>query len=364
MPTTDVLKVQGDYIIKTQTSGSIRLDTGSSTGTVTITGNLDVQGTTTTIESTVATIKDNTIVLNSGQSALQQVTAGNGTAGIIIDRGASADLDYAATFLYNDKRTWSAGSQVSTGVFEFGVGGGAQVGRQSSAISVGAIVYDPKAPTSSGRQAIYLIGKGATNAVLTLEGIQYDYASYIGQDNDIPNVKWTKAEITRQAATPPNIRRLQQLNSSLTLTDNGLDAPNLTLNLGGPLQRFAWKSNGEYTMLGTQGRLTFLDNSITALGTTSTNAALYLSASGNGAIHLTGYTVIEPSGFDSSTLALLKDNLPVGATAIYTTSTTAVTGGGTNLFFVNNNNKTDENGGLLTEELVSRRRALVYAIVF
>jgi hypothetical protein len=364
MPTTDVLKVQGDYIIKTQTSGSIRLDTGSSTGTVTITGNLDVQGTTTTIESTVATIKDNTIVLNSGQSALQQVTAGGGTAGIIIDRGANADLDYAATFLYNDKRTWAAGQAVSTGVWEFGVGGGNQVGRQSSAIAVGAIVYDPKAPTSSGRQAIYLIGKGATNAVLTLEGIQYDYASYIGQDNDIPNVKWTKAEIIRQAATPPNIRRLQQLNSSLTLTDNGLDSPNLTLNLGGPLQRFTWKQNGEYTMLGTQGRLTFLDNSITSLGTTSTNAALYLSASGNGAIHLTGYTVIEPSGFNPETLAILKDNLPVGSTAIYTTSTTSVTGGGTNLFFVNNNNKTDENGGLITEELVSRRRALVYAIVF
>jgi hypothetical protein len=364
MPTTDVLKVQGDYIIKTQTSGSIRLDTGSSTGTVTITGNLDVQGTTTTIESTIATIKDNTVVLNSGQGALGQVSAGNGTAGLLIDRGQAADLDYAASFLYNDRRTWSGGSASLTGVFEFGVGGGQGVGRLATAISAGALVYDPKAPTDSGRQAIYFIGKGATNAVLTLSGIQYDYASYVGQDNDIPNVKWVKAEIAREAATPPNIRRLQQLNSALTLTDNGLDAPTLALNLGGPLQRFIWRSNGEYTMLGTQGRLSFIDNSITALGTTSTNAPLFLSASGNGAIHLTGYTVIEPSGFSPTTLAVVKDNLPVGATAIYTTSTVSVTGGGTNLFFVNNNNKSDGNGGLQPEELVSRRKALVYAIVF
>ena len=358
MAINDVLRVQGNYTVKTQTNGTIRLDTGATTGTVIITGNLDVQGTTTVIESTVATIKDNTITLNYGESNLGHVTAGGGTSGLLIDRGNQADTSYAASFIYNDLRGWKAGSDVYPGVFEY------RVANQATAISIGAILIDTKAPTSSGRQALYLIGREATNAVVTLEGIAYDYASYCGQDNDIPNVKWVKAEIAREAATPPNIRRLAQLNSSLTLTDNGLDAPTLTLNLGGPLQRFTWKQNGEYSILGAQGRLTFIDNSIVASSTTSTNAGLFLSASGSGAIHLTGYTVIEPSGFDGSTLAYVKNSLPPGSTAIYTTSTTTVTGGGTNLFFVNNNNQADDNGNLMPEELVSRRKALVYAIVF
>ena len=211
MAITDVLRVQGDYTVKTATGGNIRLDTGATTGTVVITGNLDVLGTTTTIESQNSTIKDNILVLNSGQQTapggLGQVSLG--TSGLLVDRGNSGAQNIAATFLYNDARTWRAGSNVYPGVFEY------SVNNNATAIAVGGILIDAKAPTSSGRQALYLIGREATNAILTLEGISYDYAQYCGEDNDIPNVKWVKAEIAREAATPPNIRRLNQLNSSL-----------------------------------------------------------------------------------------------------------------------------------------------------
>jgi hypothetical protein len=166
MATNDVLRVQGNYTIKTSTGGLIRLDTGATTGTVVVTGNLDVQGTTTTIESQNSTIKDNSITLNFGQQTsvggLGQVSLG--TSGLIIDRGSAGDPTLSATFLYNDTKTWRAGSSVYTGVFEF------SVGNNASAIRTGGILVDPRTPTTSGRQAIYFIGNqaGITNAVLTL----------------------------------------------------------------------------------------------------------------------------------------------------------------------------------------------------
>jgi hypothetical protein len=60
-----ILKVsQGDYRLQVQTGGNIILDTGEAAGTVTITGNLDVLGTQTIIESVNSYINDNIIQLN------------------------------------------------------------------------------------------------------------------------------------------------------------------------------------------------------------------------------------------------------------------------------------------------------------
>jgi hypothetical protein len=75
---------QSDYRVKVQSGGTITLDVGVSPGKVIITGDLNVKGTTTTVESTDTTIKDNILTLNYGESN-DYVTLG--TAGIRIDRG-------------------------------------------------------------------------------------------------------------------------------------------------------------------------------------------------------------------------------------------------------------------------------------
>jgi hypothetical protein len=59
----------GDYKISVQTGGTIYLNTGFDTGTVELSGNLLVRGTTTTVESITTTIKDNIITLNSAKQA-------------------------------------------------------------------------------------------------------------------------------------------------------------------------------------------------------------------------------------------------------------------------------------------------------
>lgn len=69
----EILQTSNDYKIKTRRGGEITLDVGtaSSGGTVKVTGNLLVEGDTTTVESQQMTIEDNVITLNKGE-------AGNG----------------------------------------------------------------------------------------------------------------------------------------------------------------------------------------------------------------------------------------------------------------------------------------------
>ncbi|SVC89525.1 uncharacterized protein METZ01_LOCUS342379, partial [marine metagenome] len=69
-----ILRVgNGDYKILVKQGGSITLDTTDNaldkTGTVVVTGNLEIKGTTTTVDSTIVTIADNIIVLSKDNVA-------------------------------------------------------------------------------------------------------------------------------------------------------------------------------------------------------------------------------------------------------------------------------------------------------
>ncbi len=60
-----IVKVNdGDYKVVVQEGGNIVLNTGDRIGLVTVTGDLNVQGEVTYIESTNTTINDNIILLN------------------------------------------------------------------------------------------------------------------------------------------------------------------------------------------------------------------------------------------------------------------------------------------------------------
>jgi len=91
---------------KGQFDGNVTTSTGESNfNDVVIAGDLTVQGTTTSVETTNTTISDNVIVLNNGE-----VGAGitNTTAGIEIDRGSESNV----TFVYDDTvNKWTLGSE-------------------------------------------------------------------------------------------------------------------------------------------------------------------------------------------------------------------------------------------------------------
>ena len=103
-----VKKTNSNYIIQTprDVTSNITLDTDN----VYVTGNLYIEGNTTTISSENLTITDNVIVLNEGQLG-EGITKGN--AGIIIDRGAApyAQLQYSQTA----GNVWQITSNASAG---------------------------------------------------------------------------------------------------------------------------------------------------------------------------------------------------------------------------------------------------------
>jgi hypothetical protein len=82
-------------------NGTITLDTGNQIGTVVITGNLLVQGETTTTETTELRIEDRIITLNFGDAG-PGITHSSGLAGIEINRGTGQDK---ATILFDDNST-------------------------------------------------------------------------------------------------------------------------------------------------------------------------------------------------------------------------------------------------------------------
>ena len=95
-------KFSSDYKIKVPSGGKITLDTGSNTGLVFITGDLNVQGNTTTVNTVNMEIEDNILLLNRGElgSSVTEITSG-----IEIDRGTAVSGN--AQFLWDESVLWS-----------------------------------------------------------------------------------------------------------------------------------------------------------------------------------------------------------------------------------------------------------------
>jgi hypothetical protein len=106
-----------DYKVIVGEGNTITLDTtngrNNGAGRVIITGDLEVKGDTTTIESTIVSIEDNIIVLSAGNTAdgLPASLDRPYSSGIEIDRGTFTN----ARWVYDDSISWSLGGTV-TGV--------------------------------------------------------------------------------------------------------------------------------------------------------------------------------------------------------------------------------------------------------
>ena len=159
-----IVKVsQSDYRLKVQSSGTITLDTGSNVGTVYITGNLEVQGTTTTIDTANLTIEDNIILLNKGETGTGVTEV---TSGLQIDRGSLDDAQ-----LVWDEAVDKFRFQTIT---EVGVGTLAN-------IVVGTIATDPTTNLQFDMQS----GAGTLRVINST-----DYEDRVLDDDDIPNKKY------------------------------------------------------------------------------------------------------------------------------------------------------------------------------
>ena len=95
----------GNYKISVDDTNSIILDVGA-TGVVQVTGDLQVDGTQTTVNSSTLEIQDNEIVVNKGETGYSVSVTGQ-EAGLRVERGQSADVRmvYDETITWNDPNT-------------------------------------------------------------------------------------------------------------------------------------------------------------------------------------------------------------------------------------------------------------------
>jgi hypothetical protein len=346
--TTNVVRVPGNYQITAGTNGTITLDTGVNTGTVVVTGNLDVRGQTTTIESTNATIKDNQIVLNAGET---NSYVSLGTAGIIIDRGNSANLANAALIQYNDAAdinnvTWSTpdGKQ-GRGIFEFKTGGA------FGAVKFNLVRIDEATAPGAGKTGTYpslnFFGYENKNSVLSVAGANgaLNYEDRIGADDDVPNIAWVKQWVSGQATTarvdqfyagtPPTYVKI----NSLYGTSGWTNPSEVVIGIDGADVYAFSKLRTVFP------GLAFTPQTISAIDAVNTNTNLILEPQGNGTVNV------------QRALRITNQAIPPEAntntTAIYATGT--VGAGGTGLYYANQN---------AAGEFISRKRAIIYGLIF
>jgi len=306
----DVVKVTGDYKIIAANNGNITLDTGSAVGTTTITGNLVVQGATTTVTSANLDIEDNIILLNKNETGAG-ITLGQG--GIEIERGTEDN----AKLLFDDTlRYTQPGGGTGPGIFTF------TVGSQLGAIRTNHI-------STTGDDIVFL-GTNAPNAKLSVRGTT-NYETGL-TDDDIPNVKYVN-----NAFQTINIPLIRQDNTSLTAED---------LNSGDPVSRLIGKIDNVTKFEVKSDTITLGDLQIdgTTLRPGTSNDDLILQANGTGSVVAEEvFALGNASSTPSGTLGRIK---------LYKDSEGP---GGTGLFFVNNT---------VNGEVTSKRKTMLMSMIF
>lgn len=317
-----VLKVsQSNYRLQTASGGTITLDTGTDVGTVIVTGDLVVQGETTTINTTNLSIEDNIIVLNKNQTGAGITLASpiNGQSGLQIGRGSRS----AAQFIFDENvnhydypNTTNAG-----GTFILKTLDGKKAGLQVATIvndGSSNLVFDMQ--TSSGVLSV----ANSTN-----------YYQRVTHDDDIPNWKTVTNYVAASNGVATVDRMYYPPGASFGSEDSKVQA--FTTNI--------------QFYVGQQIRATISPvgvsvNNINLFTDTITNTSansLVLTAINNN-VKIDAVLNLSDQGIDPPVLS--------GATKLYSTST--VGPGKSGVFFKNVN---------ISDELVSRSRAVLLSIL-
>ena len=307
----------GNYVARVASGNTITLDTGAQAGTVVITGDLQINGETTTVSSQQLDLVDNIITLNKNESGAG-VTLNQ--AGIQIDRGSLTDalLVFDEDISFNDPITQT----VKSGTFVLKTADNAIIGLRTNAI------------TTAGGE-LFLINSGT--GVISVSGTA-DYENQVTDDDDIPNKKYVDDTVTTGIQTI-TIQSIQRGDSALNLYDSGLDAG---------VSAFRVSIDGTEVALFKSGSteiedIVFENNTISTV-TSATD--LTLSSSG------TSFVVID---------GVLKMPIQSDATSFTPGDNIVVYGkdpgfGNSGVYYTNKNNYEDE--------LISTNRSLMFSMLF
>ena len=322
---TKYVVTSGDYHIKTNDAGSIFLDTGNQIGQVYMTGNLVVKGTTTQVDATNLDLKDNIIVLNSGE---QGAGVSLSTAGIEIDRGSKPNTQFVfdETVSWNDPVTQT----IKQGGFKTRDINGGNIGLEVRSISTGG-------------GDLYLINAGT--GVISVSGTNA-YENQVTDDDDIPNKKYVDVQIAAQVAAA-DFQKIRDGSSSFTqMVVADFETTGLTsvasITVDGVNNVNFYDNRSELHDLRIDG---------SRISTTTSNADLTLSAPGTGSVVIDAQLQIltTPSPDDSA----VDPAQPTDGLKIYAKSQGV---GKTGLYYVNSNNVRDE--------IMSKNRTVLLSMIF
>lgn len=313
----------GDYKVITKLDGTITLDTGNQIGRVIVTGDLIVEGNTTTIESETLTVKDNIIYINEGETG-SGVTLG--TAGLTIERGTLAD----ASLIFDESISYTTPTaEVRQGVFKFIDSADYLVG-----LNVNSIL------TNGGDLSI---NTGVTGSgVISVSSVP-DYENRVTDDDDIPNKKYVDNYVLALIAVAP-IQGFRRFSGTTPLDTFGFA---YDTEAGDPESKIEFQVDGVVrSVWNAQGlnidALSIRDNYIK---TNISNANLELKPNGTGSVQVESSVALVNLGSTPSSSA--------GQNKIYSSATQGP--GATGIYFTNT---------LTADELVSRRRSLVFSMIF
>lgn len=321
-----------NYKVVVNNGGTVTLDVGDSPGKVVVTGDLVVQGDTTSINTSQITIEDQILILNKGfdeSGNALDFPAGiedNGSgrvAGIEINRGSNpsyppARLVFDETVAWYDSQTGLSKS----GAFSMSAdnNNNFMVGLRTNAIV-----------TKSNADLVFTLGTGT----LSVRGSSSNYEDRVTDPDDIPNAQWVDDFVVSYFETnPPQF--IKRSDSALQIYDQSVDAETLLqLRLDSNVAAEWRPDRFEIQNIRIAGN---------EISTTTSNQDLIISSDGTGSVVVNDVLKLTISTDPTSEVDGIK---------IYA-KTQAF--GGSGVFFVNKENTQDE--------LISKRKAIAYSMIF
>ena len=327
------------YKIKVTSGGDITLDVGNG-GKVTVSGDLDVQGQSTSIGSSELIVEDNTITLNNGETG---AGISLGTSGLIIDRGTRPD----ANVIFDESLQTIVGGTAYTGSWALRDQNGAIQGLYASSIR----------PDPSSANNLTLLGSGSsivtvtgttdyeknlypyTGSAITPNPSQPNKLSLANDDDALVNAKLMEDYILGFYTYnfQNRIDRGESTKTFVQTYDFEEDATTSRIEFGVDGTNIATMFENRFDI----GNLSLSGGSLTSQ---DTNGDVELKGSGTGVVKITTPTTITQQSDPA---------VPTDGISLYSKP---LADGGTGLFFVNQDSTQDE--------IASRNKALLFSIIF
>ena len=333
----------GNYTVKVEAGGQIILDTargsfvsGKPAGTVVIRGSLEVEGTTTTVESNDTLINDNILTLNNGQAGAGISASKNYQSGIEIDRGSEAK----ASFVFDDSVSWNIGGDSGTGGFKLFTGSG-----DKTTLVLDGIKSNSSLFIDTGNNAISVTNSSSYETKV----FPYSGGSITGgaiDDDIIPNAKAVVDYVTFASANVLQDRIEEGTTTKTFVESKDFEvtgsASRVDIGIDNVIKASFFTDTIELGDVVIQG---------SQIMTSSSNEDLILEAAGTGSVQINDKLLITTTlQADDASVDPLA---PSAGSIIYTK---AEGNGGSGIYFVNSSNTQNE--------LISNNRSLLYSMIF